>query len=411
MNSPLLILGASTRAAAFSALRAGFHPVCGDMYADADLRRFATVIGVPSYPQGLAAATRALPPMPWVYTGALENWPNQIEGVSKRHRLLGAGRAVLKSCRDPWFLKQIFEQHGFATLNLCSTSAPPPRDGSWLRKPIRSSAGRAISRWNDESSGMEERHYFQQFQTGFPISASFLGMTDATGAHSAELLGVSGQLIGVPELHAPELGYCGSVVPGRIEDLWSAVNWDSVGLTPSAPSASPIHEELCRLGKILANHCGLPGLFGVDLIWNGATLYPLEVNPRFTASMELLEHSLKQPLLGWHMRACQGNLGGNAAAKLQDEIRAAVRLAGSREIYCAKVILYANRSAGAPDLSDFIPQEVLLGSLPTIADIPTPGSQIQPGQPVFSCLTQGIQSKDSIMEAVTRAQSLWGGFR
>ena len=50
----LLIFGASVRAAAFSALRAGLQPWCADLFADADLRARCPTIQVPPglYPQG-----------------------------------------------------------------------------------------------------------------------------------------------------------------------------------------------------------------------------------------------------------------------------------------------------------------------------------------------------------------------
>ncbi len=46
MASPqhLLIFGASARAAAFSALRAGLQPWCADLFADADALRFKGVL-------------------------------------------------------------------------------------------------------------------------------------------------------------------------------------------------------------------------------------------------------------------------------------------------------------------------------------------------------------------------------
>ena len=40
----LLILGCSTRAAAWSAVRAGFFPVCADEFGDEDLRQVAEVL-------------------------------------------------------------------------------------------------------------------------------------------------------------------------------------------------------------------------------------------------------------------------------------------------------------------------------------------------------------------------------
>ena len=52
----LLIFGASTRAAAFSALRAGLRPWCADLFGDADLVSRCPTIRMPAgdYPHGIA---------------------------------------------------------------------------------------------------------------------------------------------------------------------------------------------------------------------------------------------------------------------------------------------------------------------------------------------------------------------
>ena len=85
----LLILGASTRAAAASAVRAGFDPVCADRFGDEDLRRIASVIAVNNDLHRTLRAVKALPFTPWIYTGSLENDPKFIASVSERHLLLG----------------------------------------------------------------------------------------------------------------------------------------------------------------------------------------------------------------------------------------------------------------------------------------------------------------------------------
>ncbi|MDB5388116.1 MAG: putative ATP-dependent carboligase [Planctomycetaceae bacterium] len=412
MKSPLLILGASTRAAAFSAIRAGFAPVCGDMFADADLRRFATVLEVPDYPQGLAEATRKLPSMPWIYTGALENWSHQVDAVSQRHQLLGNARAVLKTCRDPWFLQRMLKQHKLPSLELCPQDAEPPRDGSWLRKPLRSSGGRAVSIWNRESSTLAEPHYFQQFQAGVPISAAFVASQDPVGQHWTELLGVSVQLSAknLPELNAPEFGYCGSIVPGRIEDLKSITSQVCESRIDWAGTASPLRDQLRQLGELVADHCGMQGLFGIDLIWNGTSLWPIEINPRYTASMELQEQAVGKSLVKWHWSACQSNVTANFSELLRAEIHSAISSAEQRQGFFGKVVLYSNRPAIAPDLTHLISASVDFGTPPTVADIPVSGSSIECGQPVFTCLSQNIQASHLLQQLVSQAQTLWSGF-
>ncbi len=81
----LLILGASVRAAAWSALGSGtVQPCCIDLFADADLQRQISAQAIPlsAYPYGFLEASRRAPPGPWLYTGALENYPDLIEAIA-----------------------------------------------------------------------------------------------------------------------------------------------------------------------------------------------------------------------------------------------------------------------------------------------------------------------------------------
>src|SRR5215471_13660301 len=99
----LIIVGASTRAAAFSALRAGLKPWCIDLFADADLRAKCPVMQIPrqQYPHGLAEMIRQhAPPGPWMYTGGLENYPQVLHEISQDRFLLGAGEITVQQVRD-----------------------------------------------------------------------------------------------------------------------------------------------------------------------------------------------------------------------------------------------------------------------------------------------------------------------
>ena len=375
--NPLLIFGASSRAAAFSAIRAGFEPICGDLFADADLRAFATVLDVPHYPHGLAAAAQKLPPLPWIYSGALENSPAEIDRLSERHTLWGNSSASLQHCRNPWFCRDILGQAGLPALALLSSSSPPPRDGSWLIKPLRSAAGRGIAVWNSQTPTLAEPHYFQQLASGTSIAAAFVATSG-----SAELLGVSEQIIGCPRLDAPLFGYCGSIFP------WPA-------LQPS------VEELIRRIGQVIGRECGLRGLFGVDLISDGETAWLTEVNPRYTASMELIEHDRQLPLLDWHRRACAGISTSISQAHLPVE---------SRKNYSGKVVRYADRVTRAPDMAAWIPRSITLAELPRLADLPVAGTAIWPGQPVFTCLGTGPEPDKLLDDLVRRSLELWSTF-
>lgn len=373
--SPLLIFGASTRAAAFAAIRAGFDPICGDMFADADLRVHAReILHVPNYPHGLSDAVRHLPSLPWIYTGAMENSAGEVERLSAVHTLWGNPASVLRRCRDPWQSAASLHQHGLPSIELRSSSEAPPRDQTWLVKPLRSAAGRAIAFWGQDTPAPSESHYFQRFIPGNAISGAFLAAGEET-----HLLGVSRQLIGLAELRAPPFGYCGSIFPD-----------DS---TPQS------HEMIQRIGTVLGREFGLRGLFGIDFIHDGQQVWMTEINPRYTASMELIEYGLHRSLLQDHQSACDDSL---PLMPFKNSVEASGM--------CAKVILYADRHVRAPDLSSLIPHSITLDELPQVADIPVAGTDIWPGHPVFTCLGTGTDSDTLVNDLIRRAQEIWMKF-
>ena len=98
----LLIVGASVRAAAFSALRAGFRPLAADKFADTDLTACCPARRVADYPRGLPAAVSAWPPCGWMYTGALENHPALVDRLAASRPLDGNPGPVLRRIRDPF---------------------------------------------------------------------------------------------------------------------------------------------------------------------------------------------------------------------------------------------------------------------------------------------------------------------
>src|SRR5438132_11583565 len=87
----LLIFGASTRAAAFSALRAGLRPWCADLFADRELRARCPVVRVRArdYPQGFLELAERKVHGPWMYTGGLENRRALVHRLARLRPLWG----------------------------------------------------------------------------------------------------------------------------------------------------------------------------------------------------------------------------------------------------------------------------------------------------------------------------------
>ena len=72
---------------------------------------------------------------------------------------------------------------------------------------------------------------------------------------------------------------------------------DPSGRTPTADAT------LETLGAALARRCRLRGLFGVDGVVRDGAFWPVEVNPRYTASVEILEYGGEFSAIAWHRAA------------------------------------------------------------------------------------------------------------
>ena len=94
------------------------------------------------------------------------------------------------------------------------------------------------------------------------------------------------------------------------------------------------------LGDALASAFGLAGWFGVDYILRDEIPWPVEINPRYTASVEIHELATGRSLLCRASgRLCGGTQRRDTA--IRDPNSAIARV-------IAKWILYAPRAAGCP---------------------------------------------------------------
>lgn len=365
MQATLMVLGASVRAAAFSARRAGYLPIAADLFADADLAQCCSAVQVKNYPAELEAAARDAPPGPWFYTGGLENHPDLVDRIAAARLLYGNPGEVLSRVRNPYQVAAALEGDGLRSPAVCK-DALPNVGGPWLRKPLHSCGGSRIhfagqadaagrSAANDLielAVGGEGSWYLQQFIKGMSCSAVYV----AAGG-GATLLGVTEQLVGCSWAGASDFRYCGSLGP----------------LPLDARSLASFQQ----IGNCLARAFSLAGLFGVDAIWTDEGIWPVEVNPRYTASIEILERALGIAAVALHVAACRDNLLPTTPA-------ATIRC------YCAKAILYAHANV---TLGNAISK--LAGRLnssptwPVIADVPRTGTMVASGQPLTTVLASG----------------------
>lgn len=345
-DMPLLILGASVRAAAFSALRAGLQPWGIDLFRDTDLQAVCSTVALPphGYPEALVTAARQAPPGPWMYTGGMENRPEIIRQIARQRPLWGNRVASLRKVRSPRFLARLF----------ASASIPHPAirfqadrlfgQRRWLLKPRLGAGGAGIQFWQD---GTLPRRpvFFQEFIDGESCSAVYVG--DGSRCH---LLGITRQLVGEPWLHAAPFHYCGSIGP-----------------SPVGPAGK---RAFRHLGEVLTKHCELRGLFGVDCLLRDGVPWPIEVNPRYTASVEVVEYASGKSALALHRRVFAPTGAKPQAAEKERGV-------------IGKAILFAPAALTFPVRGPWRGR-VDPSVLPEFADIPPAGQLIRAGQPILT---------------------------
>lgn len=378
-TSSLLIVGASTRAAACSAIRAGFQPVCADQFADRDLRAVSEVVfKIDDHGHWLEEILKQ-EPQNWIYTGALENRPEVINSINQRHTLLGNAEESLKKVRDPFFLQGLLADQSIS-ISPClpADTHNSPRE-LWLRKPRLSAAGQGISFADSHTTDPTDsaQYYLQQYQPGIPLSALYLACRDC-----CVLVGTAVQFIGNRALHATGFQFCGGMTLSCVPPEW--------------------RQTLEKLGQNVARGCDLRGLFGCDLIWNPDQqpgLWLTEVNPRYTALTELFELQYRLPLLRWHFAACRScEAAPTAEGPAADElIQQLLKTEKKRPLSAvSKGILYAPTDLTAPDLHFEPSPGQAIWQIPALADIPDPGARIPAGTPVCTLYGTGADEDECL---------------
>ena len=148
---------------------------------------------------------------------------------------------------------------------------------------------------------------------------------------------------------------------------------------------------LCR---VVAEEFGLVGVNGIDFIGRGPVAYAIEVNPRWSASMELVERAYG---LRWAWRMeprarparCLRSIRVCAAWRGRRRQGGGLRAAGRRGRRHTRVASLACPSTRSCPSR---PPRALPLEVAEIRDVPHPGERIPAGRPVCTVLASGSDS-------------------
>jgi predicted ATP-grasp superfamily ATP-dependent carboligase len=253
--------------------------------------------------------------------------------------------------------------------------------GGWLRKPFASAGGCGISEHHAARAGQGDgpdsevgssdadrgarrqplsadrptrhTHYLQERLQGDSCGAVYVA-----ARRRAALLGVTRQLAGCAWAGTSQFAYVGSLGP--------------VTLTPKQS------REFHRIGNCLAREFGMKGLFGVDAMLDVQGVWTIEVNPRYSASVEILERAVGLSSIAAHVAACrEGRLPDVAAGTHPGT-------------HWGKAILYARRRvrilAAFEQLASRAQAET---HWPLMADIPQAGQTLEAGRAITTVFASG----------------------
>ena len=382
----VLLAGLSTRAAAESAARAGVDAIAIDAFGDRDqhpaVRSLSIARDLAGRPTAasMARAARTIACDAVAYLSPFENHPRAVALLASGRVLLGNPPEVLRRVRDPVVLAEAFRRHGLAAprvrtrrlndphVNDPNPNGPNDQNGpndpnhpnDWLVKPRSSGGGRGVRMWRGRPQ-ISANQYLQEFIDGTPGSIVFV----CAGGRFVPL-GVSRQLVGDEAFGARGYRYCGSIL--------------------AAPG--PVAAE--RLAAVVTSEFGLVGVNGIDFMARDGVPYPVEVNPRWSSSMELVERACGVPLWALHASAC---LDGHLP-------RVSLGWGRPRAATLGKAIVFARRDLVVGDSQRWLDD-------PTVRDVPHGGEHIAAGRPVCTVFAEGDDESACWLALAARAAAIY----
>ena len=355
----VLIAGLSTRAIANSASRAGFSVTTIDAFADLDTAPSVRAVSLPrdfglKYSAHAAAcAASEFERGAAVYTSSFENDPDAVRTLATGRTLWGNRPSVLKRVRDPRQLAEAFRARGLPVPTVADPAVEHPPDSlEWMIKPLSSGGGHGVRRWF--GGHVSSDCYLQQYVEGTPGSVVFV----AAGGRSVSL-GITRQLLGDGAFGATGYRYCGNILTAS-----AGTEGDDAIVGPAGLIASVVAQEF-----------DVVGVNGVDFIEHGGGLYPIEVNPRWCASMELVERAYGVSVFGVHADACT-----TGALPAFD-----ISIVRRNPLVAGKAIVFARREVVMGDTRGWLDD-------PDVRDVPRPGERITEGHPVCTVFAEGADA-------------------
>ena len=409
----ICLMGASCRAAAQAAARAGCTRILAwDDFLDADLLEIAQARSLADFPEDSPQSLAELQGIPLVLCGGMENRPDFIQRRIDQGMLCGVTGDMLRQLRslESWQRWASESRIGWPTTvqDLSDPRLDSVRSESWMLKPLGRAGGvhvRAIASLEgldrvanlglDPGIPKSDLWYLQQYVPGISIGVSYC--TDSNWN--------TGSNWNTQSSEPPKTRIVGIARSILSEELDAPLPWIYRGsLAPYSVSPS-VRASLERFAKTVAQSTGIRGLWQADFqIDPNGQLWLLEINPRWSASMELHELLQEYSWITEHVRIlCNGE---------SKRVPSPGSPAGQQ---VAKGILYAphgmhlsvaqvdrlGRSGWHGTLRELETAEFCLADIPQSDPL---GVDFAEGMPIVTVLVAGEKNAD-LLEKIRQAHS------
>ncbi|HAL13418.1 MAG TPA: hypothetical protein DCP67_06360, partial [Planctomycetaceae bacterium] len=132
------------------AAAAGYQATAIDLFNDVDTQAASNAsIKADHYPEDLFDHAESSKANYWLYTGCLENYPEQIAQLAAKKTLLGNDQDVIHKCRSPEFISElaIDADWYYPDAAIARGSLTNNELQCWISKPRLSAAGQGVQIW------------------------------------------------------------------------------------------------------------------------------------------------------------------------------------------------------------------------------------------------------------------------
>lgn len=398
----LVIVGASGRSAAQRASLLGMEVIAIDQFGDRDLKSVAQVhsthsvldqdeltwqtwcqVHLPPHP-GL---NRCQPPL--LLCGGMENRADVMDWFTRSSLACGWNLKMLEELRSPDAWQRWANGAGLLwpetrclgwDPQLAMDAWNPEPCGDWLAKSRTGAGGLGVRKWHGET--LQKSEYLQRL--------------------------IVGEVLGVTFVNIKEQSYlAGCMKSWTEESFWGPLPFIYRGSVGPIPLSIDEQQRLLNFANRVRDETGLQGVWQADFVKNQDGWWLLEINPRWSSSMELLEVSYGISLVARHVAAVLGT--GLSTMSPIDWNDYALRSREPIGSIIGKVVQYA-RGELSPDHAmlerwwaarwDGMAASLLKGN--RLADIPGETTVIPFGYPVCTEYAVG-RSIDQVRDQLQRS--------